>query len=258
MKRLRRIFAADGKTVIVAMDHGTALPVNPALDKTGEILEAVVRGGADAVLVSYGIAKKFADILGDIGVIVRADGGYSSLCNASSGGYPRLLHSVQDALRVGADAVACNGFPGTPGEADCMKNVSELARQGCEWNVPLMAEMLPGGFGPEVPNTPENVRLAVRMGCEYGANIIKTTFAGTTEQFRQVVEASYQPVVVLGGEAVSDLDSLFACIEQSMIAGARGVAIGRNVWKHPNPEAVTRALVDLVHGGAKASSIKGL
>ncbi|MEL7609551.1 MAG: fructose-bisphosphate aldolase [Bacillota bacterium] len=256
MKRLRRIFAADGKTVIVAMDHGTALPVNPALDRTGEILEAVVRGGADAVLVSYGIAKKYADILGDIGVIVRADGGYSSLSGAN--GYPRLLHSVEDALRVGADAVACNGFPGLPYEADCMKNVSELARQGAEWNVPLMAEMLPGGFGTEVPKTPENVRLAARMGCEYGADIIKTTFAGTTEQFRQVIEASYRPVVVLGGEAVSDLDSLFACIEQSMIAGARGVAIGRNVWKHPNPEAVTRALVELVHGGGKAAQLKGL
>ena len=40
MRRLGRIFRADGKTVIAAMDHGMGLNVNPALDKTGEILEA--------------------------------------------------------------------------------------------------------------------------------------------------------------------------------------------------------------------------
>ena len=43
-----------------------------------------------------------------------------------------------------------------------------------------------------------------------------------------------------------------------MSVGAAGVAIGRNIWKHPDPEAVTRALVDLVHNGKKASDIHGL
>ena len=41
-----------------------------------------------------------------------------------------------------------------------------------------------------------------------------------------------------------------------MTIGVAGVAIGRNVWNHPDPEAVTRALVDLVHNGAKATDIK--
>lgn len=113
MKRLRRIFKADGRTVIVAMDHGMGMNVNPALDKTGEILKAIVAGGADAVLVSYGIAVKYADVLQDVGVIVRCDGGYSAIPSSASG-HPRLLYSVEDALRIGADAVACNGFPGTP------------------------------------------------------------------------------------------------------------------------------------------------
>lgn len=257
MKRLRRIFKADGRTVIVAMDHGMGMNVNPALDKTGEILKAIVAGGADAVLVSYGIAVKYADVLQDVGVIVRCDGGYSAIPSSASG-HPRLLYSVEDALRIGADAVACNGFPGTPDEQDCMKNVAALTAQGNAWGVPVMAEMLPGGFGNAVPKTVENVRLAARTGCEYGASIIKTTFAGTPEEFRQVIDASYQPVVVLGGEKTSQLSDLFVCIEQAMSAGASGVAIGRNIWKHPDPEAVTRALVDLVHNGKKASDIQGL
>ena len=100
--------------------------------------------------------------------------------------------------------------------------------------------------------------MAARTGCEYGASIIKTTFTGTPEEFRGVIEASYQPVVVLGGEKTSQLSDLFVCIEQAISVGAAGVAIGRNVWKHPDPEAVTRALVDLVHNGKRAADIQGL
>ena len=75
MKRLRRIFREDKKTVIVAMDHGMGMHVNPALDDTADKLKKIVVGGADAVLLSYGIAAKYADILGDVGVILRMDGG---------------------------------------------------------------------------------------------------------------------------------------------------------------------------------------
>ncbi len=256
MKRMNRIFGQDNKTVIVAMDHGMGMEVNPALDKTEEILRAIVKGGADALLVSYGIAAKYADCLSDVGLIVRCDGGYSALTEQGGTGLPRLLFSVEDALRLGADAVVVNGFPGTPCEQDCMKNVSELVRQGNKWGVPVVAEMLPGGFASEPPKTVERLRLAARTGCEYGASVIKTQFAGTPQAYKAVVEASYQPVVILGGEATGELPALFECIEQAMEIGVAGAAIGRNVWKHENPEAVTRALVDLVHNGKKAADIK--
>ena len=254
MKRMRRIFGEDGRTVIVAMDHGMGMEVNPALDHTEEILKAIIAGGADALLLSYGIAVKYMDILQDVGVIVRCDRGYSALTSKGGTGCPNLLFSVEDALRIGADAVACNGFPGVPEEQACMKNVSELVRQGNAWGVPVMAEMLPGGFANSAP-TFEETRLAVRTGCEYGASIIKTKFVGNDEEFRQIVEASYQPVVILGGAATKELPGLFSCIEKAIKLGASGVAIGRNVWNHPDPEAVTRALVKLVHQGASASDI---
>lgn len=257
MKRLNRIFKSDGKTVIIAMDHGMGMNVNPALDKTGEIVSAIAAGGADAILTTYGIVTTYGHLMGDMGVIMRADGGYSAL-PSQAGGHPRLMYGIEDALRAGADAVVCNGFPGTPDEQECMRNVARLCADGHAWGVPVIVEALPGGFGNEVPNTPENVRLATRTGCEYGASVIKTAYAGTPEEFRTVVEASYKPVVVLGGEAAKDLSGLFELIENAMAVGAKGVAIGRNVWNHKDPAAVTKALVDLVHGGAKASDFKGL
>lgn len=105
IRRLSNIFKDDGKTVIVAMDHGMGLPVNPALDKTGEILEAIVAGGADAILTTYGIANRYQDVLRNVGLILRMDGGSSSLNNDNE--CPELLYSVEDALKIGADAMAC-------------------------------------------------------------------------------------------------------------------------------------------------------
>jgi class I fructose-bisphosphate aldolase len=59
MRRLGKVFHSDGKSVIVAMDHGMGMPVNPALDHIGDVLRSVVKGGADAILTTFGIAEKF-------------------------------------------------------------------------------------------------------------------------------------------------------------------------------------------------------
>lgn len=250
MRRLNRIFAKDGKCVVVAMDHGMGLEVLPHMNDTGRVIEQVVEGGADAILTTFGIAKRYGNELGTTGLILRLDGGSSILGGKST--YPRLLYSVEEALKLGADAVVCMGFPGIEYEEESMENLARLAADCREWGVPLMAEMLPGGFGPEPPNTLENIKLASRIGCEYGADIIKTSFAGTPEEYRQVVEGSFSPVVILGGEKTKEISDLFVTIEDAMNVGVRGVAIGRNVCKHPRPDRMTAALVDLVHHGKTA------
>lgn len=243
---MKRIFREDGRTVIVAVDHGNALQVLPGLNDTGTVLEQIVRGGADAVLVNYGTAARFQDELADTGLIVRVDGGSSQLTDNPGG---NLLYSVEEALKIGADAVACMGFPGIPGEAESYKNIAQLSADCREWGVPLIAEMLPGGFAPEPANTVENIKLVSRIGAELGASIIKTSFAGTKEEYKEVIDGCFVPLVILGGDQTKDLESLFQVIEETMEIGGAGVAIGRNVWKHDSPEAVTRALVSLVHEG---------
>ncbi len=255
MRRLNRIFQQDGKTVIVAMDHGMGLPVNPTLDDTGAVIRAIVKGGADAILTTYGVAKRFANELKDVALILRVDGGGSAL---GADACPDLLYTIEDALRIGADAVAAMGFPGTPYEHKNLTTLADLCRQGDVWGMPVIAETLPGGFGNAVEKSVANLTLAARYGCECGASIIKTAYNGTPEEFKRVIDASFAPVVVLGGEKANGLSGLFSCIEDALSVGAAGVAIGRNVWKHKDPEAVTRALVDLVHNGKKAAELPAL
>jgi class I fructose-bisphosphate aldolase len=247
---MARIFRNNGKTVIVAMDHGMGLSVLPDLNKTGEILKAVARGGADALLTSYGIAKRYENELRGMGLIIRIDGGSSMLGKSGSAS---ILFALEDAIKLGADAVACMGFPGTDLEKETFENIAFLATRCREWGIPLMAEMLPGGFGPEPPKNPQTIALACRIGAELGADIIKTTFVGTTNEFAEIVAGCFVPVVVLGGNKTADPSNLFTDIEGALKAGGAGVAIGRNVWKHAYPSRYTEALVKLVHQGKPAA-----
>jgi len=230
------------------MDHGSGLNVYPALADPTRVLEAVVAGGADAILTTPGMARQFSHHLKSIGLILRVDGGSSEL--GSEPDRYQLLYSVEDALRLGADAVACMGFPGTPHETLTLGNVAALAGHCQSWGVPLMAEMVPGGFSNFALHTPENIRLAVRIGVELGADFVKTEFTGSAESFRPVTENCYRPVLVLGGSKKDDERALFMVVKSALEAGAAGAVIGRNIWGHAHPRAMVMALSQMIHRDA--------
>jgi DhnA family fructose-bisphosphate aldolase class Ia len=232
------------------MDHGSGLNVYPAMADPARILDEVVAGGADAILTTPGIANQFPHHLKSVGLILRMDGGGSELSGASAG--YELLLSMENALRLGADAVACMGFPGSPLETQTLGNLARLAEQGRSWNVPVMAEMIPGGFTNFELHTPENVRLAARIGVELGADLIKTEFTGSADSFEPVVRNCYRPVLVLGGGKKDDDRGLIMMVKSALDAGASGVVIGRNIWGHSNPRAIVSALSHLIHRNASA------
>ncbi len=253
IRRMRNIFAGDGRTVILPIDHGAALNVQPGLKDPGYTITRCFEAGADAVLTTFGVAQNFEKELAGRGLIIRMDGGNSELGQASG---DELLFTVDAALRFGADGVACMGFLGTENEKKTLKNLSFLAERCRDWHIPLMAEMLPGGFGSKPPKTVETVKLAARIGAELGASIIKTNYAGEPDEFAEIVEACYVPLVILGGAHSSNFSGLLKVVQDSRERGAAGVAIGRNVWAQPDPYDRMRALVDVVHGGKSAEEVQ--
>ncbi|MDY7078374.1 MAG: aldolase [Chloroflexota bacterium] len=247
--RWSHIFREDGKALVVAMDHAGAFGLMEGLRKPGEVLRQVRAGGADAILTTYGVVTRFAKEIRDMGVVLRVDGGGSRL--AQERGPMQLVYDVYDALRVGADAVGCMGMPGSKYEAEMLPYLSELVAQCAEWNVPVMAEMLPGGFeNPAEMWTPENIGHACRIGAELGVDFIKTTYSGDVESFRNIVEQVYVPIVVLGGSKSKDPRDLLEGIHGAIQAGASGVAVGRNIWRYPEPDKMTAAIAAIVHEGA--------
>ena len=250
-RRLRRIFQGDGCAVIVAMDHGAYFGVQPGFEDPRQVIEQVIAGGADAIMTTLGLAQNFAQELAPAGLLLRVDGGVSRLgTRAWRGG---LIFGAETALRLGADGVVAMGFPGAENEHKNLHDLADLSRQCVEWGLPLMAEMLPRGFeGGDDARAAETIMHAMRIGAELGADIIKTQYTGTVESFQKLVGSVFVPVVVLGGPKMEDEAATLRTAHEAIKAGARGVAMGRNIWNHPHPDKMTRAISAIVHHNATA------
>jgi DhnA family fructose-bisphosphate aldolase class Ia len=246
VRRMKRIFAPDGKALIVAMDHGSMDGPCKGLENPGKTIEKIVAGGANAILTTYGISRRFAAELAGIGLILRSDGGGTSI--GPGGGPGRIFFQVEEALRLGADAMAVSAFPGADNEGDTMENLAFIAAEAHKWGVAVLGEMVPGGFDvrPEMRTTP-NIALASRVGSELGADIIKTPYS---DGFEAVTSTSYVPVVILGGAKRGKERDMLADIKAAIEAGASGVAIGRNIWQSDNPTAMTAAVASILHKNA--------
>ncbi|MEJ2667530.1 MAG: hypothetical protein P8Z81_10605 [Deinococcales bacterium] len=244
-RRLQRIFREDGRALIVAMDHGSYMNVLPEAADPGKIIDDVREAGADALLTTVGIASTFSERIGPMSLILRIDGSGSTLDKSFE--FDQRF-SVEGALRLDADAVAAMGFPGV-NQGQTLHNLATIASECVEWSMPLLAEMMPGGFDPSF-HTPENITLASRIGVELGADIIKTTYTGDPESFRALTAGVFAPVVVLGGSKRDTEKELLAMVREAILAGASGVAVGRNVWQHPNAGGIVRALSRVIHEDA--------
>jgi DhnA family fructose-bisphosphate aldolase class Ia len=243
--RERHIFASDGRTVIVAMDHSAFFGPMAGLEQPAGVVRQVVAAGADAILTTPGIAAHLGNHLGRAGLILRADGGSTTRDPQPAG--LRQIVSAERALSLGADALACMGMIGFADESASLQVLTALADDCNRWGLLLLAEMLVRGReGAET--TVEDVAFAARVGADLGADLIKTTYLGPPTAFQAAVASCYVPLVVLGGEKAAGERALFEAVAGALEAGAAGVAIGRNVWQHPDPAAMTRALVALVHG----------
>jgi class I fructose-bisphosphate aldolase len=244
-RRLKQIFQTDGRTLILAFDHALTEGPVKGMEAPARMLEMLAASGTDAILTSYGIATRFANEIAGLGLILRLDVGGTKLGKMGPGSQ---YFQVEDALRIGADAVAVSGFPGTPEETETLKTIAKVIAEAHKWGLPVMAEMQPGGFdaGPEF-FTLENIKLSARIAAELGADWVKVPY---TNQFEQVVQTCYVPVVMLGGAKINDQKRLFKTVWDARQAGSAGVAIGRNIFQADDPASVIKALAAILHQNA--------
>jgi len=247
-RRLRRIIRSDLKTLIIAMDHGITVGPVSGLENMQETVRRVVNGGADAVLFHKGIAKH-VDTLGS-GLIVHV----SASTKLSS--KPNLkvdVCTVEEAITLGADAVSTHINIGSEEEHLMLQSLGALSRECDSFGLPLLAMMYPRGPNIKNEHGLEVVAHAARIGAELGADIVKTVYTGDIDSFRRVVKSCPVPIVVAGGAQMNSDKEVLELGENSMKAGAAGLSFGRNVFQHARPEAMAKALVDIVHNGATAN-----
>jgi len=249
---MKRIFRENGRALIVAMDHGSFMNVLPDNADPGRVIDEVREGGADAILTTMGIASTFLDRIGRMSLIMRVDGSGSQLDKTM---VFEQRYTIEDAIRIGADAVAAMGFPGV-NQGQTLHNLGRIAGQCIAWNIPLLAEMMPGGFDTSM-HTPENITLASRIGAEIGADIVKTLYTGDPDSFSYLTKGVFAPVVVLGGGKKESDEDLLTMVHNAVQSGAAGVAVGRNVWRHENTRGIVRALARIIHEDASVTEALG-
>lgn len=250
---MNRVFRQDGKTFILAMDHGANFNVLPALKDIGKVIRETAAAGADAFLSTVGMADKFEDCFLGKGIILRIDGGVS--CLSTSVKPMQITVTPEDALRLGADSVITMSFPGSAFENEVLSNMARMALECHKWNLPLTAEALPRGFEKSDDyRTAENITFACRQAAELGADIIKTEYTGDMRSFKELTESVYAPVVILGGAKKVPEKELLQEIKDAIDAGGAGVAMGRNIWGHENPARYAAAIAKLIHEGCSVDA----
>ncbi|HWQ18190.1 MAG TPA: 2-amino-3,7-dideoxy-D-threo-hept-6-ulosonate synthase [Methanotrichaceae archaeon] len=249
--RMERIFnRKTGRAVIIPMDHGVTVgPIN-GIRSIKAIADAVASGGADAAIVHKGAAIFGHRGYGrDLGLIIHLSASTSLSPDPNK---KVLVATVEEALKIGADGVSIHVNIGANDESDMLSTFGDISRRCQEWGMPLLAMMYPRGQKIGNEYAEEYIAHAARVGAELGADIIKTSYTGDMDSFARVVDGCPVPIVIAGGPRADSEEEFLKMVEGSMNAGARGVAIGRNVFQHQDPTLMTRKICAIVHDGLSA------
>jgi DhnA family fructose-bisphosphate aldolase class Ia len=246
LRRMHRMFQADGRALFVAMDHAAYMGQGPSYDGG---LQSIAAGRPDGILATWNIARTQPELFARSGLVLRVDGGTSELGERAGGDVGDVLCDVDDALSMGADCVVMLAFPGQHDEHLSLRRLGNLAAQCERVGLPVMAEVIPGGWGQAVPWSIESVALGARIAAELGADIVKTVCPGDPAEFSPVVAECPVPVVALGGPRMRSEDDVVGLAAGVVMAGAAGIAFGRNVWGSPDPAALLGRLHEAVHPG---------
>jgi 2-amino-4,5-dihydroxy-6-oxo-7-(phosphonooxy)heptanoate synthase len=160
-----------------------------------------------------------------------------------------LVGTVEEAVRLGADAVSVHVNLGSAGEADQVRDMATVAEACDRWNVPLLAMMYPRGPRIDNPRDPALLAHAAALAADLGADLVKTPYAGDVAAMRDVVRSSPIPLIVAGGPRLTDTADVLAYVDEALLAGVTGFAMGRNIFQADDPGGLARRIAGRVHRG---------
>ncbi len=259
--RLRRLLyefgPGNGTLMLLPIDQGIEhgprdfFP-NPASKDPDDQFRLAVEAGYSALACQIGMASKYyPDYAGQVPLILKVNGktDIPSAANALS----TCNASVEDAVRLGADAVGYTLYVGSPRQGEDLIQLRQV-REDCDrYGMPLVVWSYPRGEAIDAKGGASSfyaIDYAARMAMEMGADVVKLNMpkinpekdkdapapynemdVGQEEAIRQCVESAGRSLVVLsGGSKVDDETVLLHCRE-IMAAGGSGVIFGRNVWQ---------------------------
>jgi len=217
--------------------------------------ELALKGGYSAIALHIGLASRYlGNYAGKVPLLLKING--KTNIPSDDLAFSPLTASVEDAVRLGADAVGYTLYVGSPRQDDDIQQLSYVRSECDRYGVPLVVWSYPRGFAIAEKGGKDSiyaVDYAARLALELGADMIKLNYpkqsSGQPKAYdslnedemtmmkRVVKSAGKAGVIVSGGSKVSD-DTLLTKVANSLSAGVEGFIFGRNMWQRPIDKAL--------------------
>ncbi|SMC24817.1 fructose-bisphosphate aldolase, class I [Desulfacinum hydrothermale DSM 13146] len=245
--RLRRFFwRGDNRLVLFPLDHGVSCGPVSGLVELSRVVSYGVRSGADGVVLHKGMLACLGEVEGRLpGIFLHLSA--STQLGPSFHGKV-LVGSVNEALQRGADGVSVHVNLGDDAEPEMLRDLGKVGEACFRWGLPLLVMIYVRGAHAPKPVTDEAIAHAARVAGELGADVIKIPAPKDPEVMDRIARCVPVPVVMAGGAKERDEAAFLERIQAGLRAGLAGVAVGRNVFQHRDPEGFLRTIVGLVHG----------
>jgi class I fructose-bisphosphate aldolase len=259
--RLRRLLfefgPGNGTLLLLPIDQGIEhgprdfFP-NPASKDPEYQFRLAAEGGYSALACQIGLAEKYyPDYAGQVPLILKVNG--KTDVPSSDDALSTTNASVEDAVRLGADAVGYTLYVGSPRQDDDLHQLKGV-REDCDrYGMPLVIWAYPRGSAIEAKGGRDSfyaIDYAARMAMEMGADVVKLNMpkinpdkdkdapapynemdVDQAEAIRHCVESAGRALVVLSGGSKADDDVVLQNTKMVAEAGGSGVIFGRNVWQ---------------------------
>jgi putative autoinducer-2 (AI-2) aldolase len=231
----------DGRTVMLAVDHGYFMGPTSGLEDLGKKVNPLLPY-ADTLMLTRGALRNYIDPNTDVPIVLRVSGGTSIIGK-------ELLHegtvvSIEDVIRLNASGVAYSILVGAEFERDTILGLTKYIDEAERYGIPVVAVT---AVGKDMVRDVRYMSLASRMAAELGAHIVKTYYV---KDFEQVIETCPVPVVIAGGKKQPEEEALEMAYN-ALHAGAIGVDMGRNIFQSTDPVGMIKAVNSIVHNKYK-------
>lgn len=251
--RLNRIFShPSGNIASIAIDHFTGYNIGlvPGLRQIEKSLDAIVAGEPSSVTIHKGIAR----------ALWHKYAGKTPLIIQSSGVRPddtaqEQFATVDECLRLGADAMAIVAYVHGETEAPYLRKIADAVREGDRHELPIIAHVYPRDKDNNIVYNPEDIAWAVRCMVEVGVDVVKAPYCGDLEAHRQIVEDCPIPHVAAGGPKTATFKEALEVLANACSVGVRGGTVGRNVWGNDNVTDAVRAYKAVILDGKTVDEV---
>jgi fructose-bisphosphate aldolase, class I len=229
------VFLKNGKSIVLAYDQG--LEHGPSADFDNRnvdpafIVETASKGGFSGLALQKGVAERYYD--GKVPLILKVNG-KSNLVKGEP--ISKQTCSVEYAVALGAKAVGYTIYLGSAHEAEMFAEFGRIQEEAHERGIAAITWVYPRGAAISNDTSKEIVAYAARTALELGADAAKIKYTGDPLSFAWAVRSAGKAKVFMsGGPKAATDDAFLSQVRGAIDAGATGIAVGRNVWQHPEP-----------------------